>query len=83
MYRERYIPPETGAGKFLTSFLYNFNTASKRFPLNVEGMATLFHPPTATVLTAPHMKRVESRKTGPPSGVAIYGGGEKDLERFQ
>lgn len=80
-YRKREIPPETFMGKLITSYPANLNFASKRFKMNTEGIATLFHLPTVSVLTAPHMIRVESRKTGPPAGLAIYGD-EKELERF-
>ena len=50
--------------------------------MNVEGIATLFHPPTAVVLTAPHVKRVESRKVGPPAGLPIFGE-EEELEKYK
>ncbi|MDI6734025.1 MAG: hypothetical protein QMD50_00825 [Patescibacteria group bacterium] len=79
----REIPPETWAGFWLGgNFSLNTSYASRRFVMNIGGLATLFHPPTAIVLTAPHIKRVESRKTGPPAGLAIFGE-EEDLERFQ
>ena len=68
-------------GKFLTSYILNWNIHSKTFELNTESLATLFHPPTRIVLTAPHMVRVESRKTGPPAGLAIFGDEEK-IEKF-
>ena len=50
--------------------------------MNTRSLATLFHPPTFLVLTAPHLRRVESKKTGPPAGLAIYGD-EGDLEKFK
>jgi hypothetical protein len=50
--------------------------------MNVEGLATLFHPPTSVVLTAPHIRRVESRKTGPPAGLAIFGE-EGEIEKYK
>lgn len=80
-FRTREVPPETWMGKLITSYPSNFNFASTRFEMNTECIATLFHPPTVSVLTAPHMVRVESRKTGPPAGLAIYGE-ERDIERF-
>ncbi len=80
-YRTREVPPETWMGRFVTSHLFNWNFGSKRFPMNVKCLATLFHPPTAVVLTAPHIRRVESRRTGPPAGLPIYGE-EGDIERF-
>lgn len=72
-YRIREVPPETWVGRLITSYLLNWNFASKRFFMNTKCLATLFHPPTKVVLTAPHIRRVESRKTGPPAGLAIYG----------
>jgi hypothetical protein len=52
------------------------------FELNTESLATLFHPPTRMVLTAPHIERVESRKSGAPAGLAVYGE-ESDIEKFK
>ena len=80
-YRTREVPPETWMGRLATSYLFNWNFGSKRFPMNVKCLATLFHPPTAVVLTAPHIRRVESRRTGPPAGLPIYGE-EGEIERF-
>ncbi|MFH1161939.1 MAG: hypothetical protein V1696_01555 [Candidatus Jorgensenbacteria bacterium] len=80
-YRIREVPPETWMGRLMTSYLFNWNFGSKRFLMNVKCVATLFHPPTAVVLTAPHIRRVESRRTGPPAGLHIYGE-EGEIERF-
>ncbi len=80
-YRNREVPPETWMGRLMTSYLLNWNFSSRRFKMNVEGIATLFHPPTMVVLTGPHMVRVESRKTGPPAGLAIFGD-EKEMDRY-
>lgn len=80
-YRTRAVPPETYWGKWYMSYRYASAFVSKRYPLNVEAIATIFHPPTEFVLTAPHIKRVEARKAGAPAGLPIYG--EEDvLERF-
>lgn len=49
--------------------------------LTTETIATLFHPPTNLVLTAPHTQRVESRKVGAPAGLPIYSD-EAELGRF-
>ena len=49
--------------------------------MNIECIATLFHIPTVIVLTAPHIKRNESKKAGPPAGIAIFGE-DKELEEF-
>ncbi len=81
-YRHREVPPETGMGRLITSYILNWNFASRRFAMNTEGLATLLHPPTYLVLTAPHMRRVESRKAGPPAGLAIYGE-EGEIEKFK
>ncbi|OGY98562.1 MAG: hypothetical protein A3A43_03030 [Candidatus Liptonbacteria bacterium RIFCSPLOWO2_01_FULL_56_20] len=81
-YRTREVPEETFMGKLLTSHFFNWNFSSRRFEMNVECLATLFHPPTFIVLTAPHIKRVESRKAGPPAGLAIFGE-EREIEKYQ
>lgn len=47
--------------------------------LNVEELATIFHLPTFTVLTAPLIKRADSRKVGPPAGLPIYSEDESNL----
>jgi len=81
-YKNRYLPAKTWMGRFITSYLLNWNFSSKQVTLNVESLATLYHPPTFAVMTAPHVKRVESRKAGPPAGLPIYGE-EGSIERFQ
>lgn len=83
LYRNREIPEETWLGKLLFSYVFNWGGfGSIMFDMNVECLATLFHPPTIMVLTAPHIKRIDSRKAGPPSGLAIFGD-DKELEKFQ
>lgn len=81
-YKHRDIPQLTGLGQLLTSTLFHRNVNSKFSELSVESIATIYHMPTNVVLTAPYMQRVESRKVGPPSGLAIFGEGS-DLEIFQ
>ncbi len=81
-YRHRQMPFHTGMSRFVTSNILRWSRVSKTMILNVEAIATLFHPPTYIVLTAPHIRRLESRKTGPPAGLPIYGS-EKDIEQFQ
>ncbi|MBI2406305.1 MAG: hypothetical protein HYZ07_00830 [Candidatus Harrisonbacteria bacterium] len=81
-YRERENPTETFMGRFLSSHPLNWNVHSKTIEFNTEEMATLFHPPMRVVLTAPHIKRVESRKAGPPAGLNIFAD-EKVLDEFQ
>jgi len=51
-FRQREVPPATWCGKLVTSSPLNLNFASKRFLLTTKCVATLFHPPTAGVLTA-------------------------------
>lgn len=80
-YRLREMPPETWMGKIVTSFVYHWNFGSERILLTTKSLATLFHPPTAVVLTAPHVRRTESRRAGPPAGLAIFGE-EEELSRF-
>jgi len=81
-YLNRVVPPEKKIGRLINSYLFNWYSYSKRFYMNVEGLATFFHLPTFLVLTAPHIKRVESRKTGPPSGLAIFGE-EGEIEKYK
>ena len=80
-YRHREVPPHTEMGKELMSTSLN-PMASKHIVLSSRSLATLFHPPTFQVLTAPHVKRVESRKVGPPAGLPIYGG-EEEVEKYK
>jgi len=80
-FRNRETPPNTFMGKVMSSYLFNFNTVSQPVTLTTQCLATIFHPPTFVVLTAPHMKRIESRKAGPPAGLAIFGN-EEDLDKF-
>lgn len=56
-YIKREVPPETWMGRFMTSFLFDWNFKSHRFHLNLESVATIFHPPSALVLTEPHIDR--------------------------
>lgn len=80
-YRRREIPPETYWGKWFMSFFYNSGHSSKFFKLNTEALATMFHPPTEFVLTAPHIKRMESKKASAPAGLAIFGE-EELIDKF-
>jgi len=80
-YRKRELPPETWMGRFMSSHPFNLNFHSKRFILNIEGLASLFHPPIKMVLTAPHIKRLESRKAGPPAGLPIFGE-EEEIKKY-
>jgi hypothetical protein len=81
-YRHRVIPPDTFMGRLLTSHLFNWNFSSKSFGMSTVCLATLYHLPTYLVVTAPHIKRIESRKAGPPAGLAIYGE-ENEIDKYQ
>ena len=81
-YRHFSRPPELFTTKLIHSYLFGWNFGSRAFPLNIRGLATIFHPPTVLVLTAPHIKRVTSRKVGAPAGLPIYGE-EGSMERFE
>ncbi len=81
-YIRRELPEEEFIGKLMTSHIFNWNIHTKRFEMNTECLATIFHPPSMMSLTAPHIKRVESRKGGPPAGLAIFGG-EESVEKLQ
>lgn len=81
-FRHRDVPPTGFMGQLLSSMIFHQNTGSKFIELSTESLATIFHLPTMVVLTAPFMQRVESRKVGPPQGLAIFGGSE-DLEIFE
>jgi hypothetical protein len=81
-YLNRSTPTGDFMGKVITSFLFNWNFNHKSIVLNTESVATIFHPPTATVLTAPHVPRVVSRRAGPPAGMAIFGD-EEEVEKYK
>jgi hypothetical protein len=81
-YKHRVTPPLTWLARFVTSHPLNWNFATKSFQITTRSLATVFHPPTSTVVTTPHMVRVESRKAGPPAGLAIFGE-ETEVERFR
>jgi hypothetical protein len=80
-FRERAIPPQNDMGTKILSRWLN-PESSETIMLSSRSLATLFHPPTWLVLTAPHVKRVESKKAGPPSGLPIYGGDE-NIEKYR
>lgn len=81
-YRNRELAPTLFMHKLLTSYFFNPNFGHKSFSMTTEGLATIFHPPTYLVLTAPHVPRVESRKGSPPAGLAIFGD-ESAIEQFK
>ena len=81
IYRNRKLPLKTFMGKLITSKFFHPNFSSHTYPLNTEALATLFHPPMKIILTAPHIQRIESRRAGPPAGLAIYGD-ENSIDKF-
>lgn len=72
-YRNRKLPEESTWGKVTVSHPFNVQLYSKTYILNTTELATLYHIPTEHVLTGPHIKRVESKRMGPPAGLPIYG----------
>lgn len=67
-YAQRYMPEGTLAGRLADPDRPTwFSQKPSVSILNTEELATLFHPPTNVVLTAPSMERVESKKVSPPS----------------
>lgn len=81
-FRRRELPEPDFMGVVMTSYLLNFNNKSQLTPMSTETLATIFHVPTQSVIAAPHIKKVESRKVGPPAGIAIYGEDE-EIDKFQ
>ncbi len=80
-YKHREVPPERFIGRVMNSFVLNWEL-SKRFRMNTKCLATLFHIPTTVVLTEPHLRHLETRKSGPPAGLAIFGG-EEEIEKYK
>ncbi len=80
-YRRRAIPESEYIGKVLTSNGKLRNFSERWAPINVEALATMFHPLTSSVLTAPHIERLSSRRVSAPAGLPIYGDDEA-IKRF-
>ncbi len=76
-YRNRRMPEESSAAKLYTSHPFNVNFASQTFFLTVAELATIYHIPSELVLTAPYVKRLESKRMGPPAGLPIFEEEEK------
>ena len=78
-FRTRALPEKIWLGRFINSNMFFWNSVSKSvtFVLNTEALATIFHPPSFLVLTAPFIKRVEAKRLGPPAGLPIFGEGEE------
>lgn len=75
-FRTRAIPQKEPWGKLLTSLPGYRNRQERWAPLSVETLATMFHPLPASVLTAPHLERLASRRVSAPAGLPIYGDDE-------
>ncbi len=71
-YLEREHSIHQWMGRLLTSHPLMWNVHTKSAVISTEGMASLFHPPTNLITTAPHTQRVESKKMGAPAGLPIY-----------
>lgn len=71
-YRNRKMPEESDVAKLYTSHPFNVNFASRTFFLSVAELATIYHIPSELVLTAPYIKRLESKRMGPPAGLPIF-----------
>ncbi|MDP3963173.1 MAG: hypothetical protein Q8Q39_01615 [bacterium] len=77
-FRERRMPDKgTVTGLAGSGMLASLLAQSSTFVLNTEELATIWHLPSHLVLTAPFVRRVESRKMGPPAGLPIFGGEEE------
>ncbi len=68
----RQMPEETIVGRLFSLNILHFNLNKQTFILNTEELATLYHPPSKIVLTAPFLERVESKKMGPSAGLPIF-----------
>lgn len=79
-YRIRKVYDDTLLGRILDVGLFHFSPKVYRTKrvMNTESLATIFHPPTSFVLTAPFVKRQEARKGGAPAGLAIYGSEDEE-----
>lgn len=79
-FRRRWMHEDGFTGKLLQMKFADWGFTGQRheanYVLNVEELATIYHPPTNIVLTGPLIKRVEAKKIGPPAGLPIYGEGE-------
>ena len=80
-YKNREQAPHGWLERLFSSHPLNWNFYSRHFLLTTRCLATILHPPMKNVTTAPHMKRADSRKAGPPAGLAIFGT-EEDVERY-
>lgn len=80
-YRDRRMIEETGMERALSSSLFSWDFGRRASVLNTEEIATIYHFPHETVLTAPLIKRQESKTLGAPAELPIFGD-EDDLPDF-
>lgn len=78
-YRRRSLPQGSFAGKLAQFHIWTSTFTQKSSLLNTEELATLWHLPTAAVLTQPILKRIEAKTLGPPPGLPIFQEGEQGL----
>ncbi|MEK7560908.1 MAG: hypothetical protein AAB539_03050 [Patescibacteria group bacterium] len=69
-YRVRRMYETDTTTRFLEGGLKSANMG--RMILNVEELATIFHLPTYLVMTGPLIRRIESRRVGPPAELPIF-----------
>ncbi len=74
-YRRRVVYDEIFMARIFELGLFDWGLGpyKSRYILNTEELATIYHLPTFLVMTGPMMHRMESRRVGPPAGMAIYG----------
>ena len=68
---------------FFTLLRTKSTISSSHFILNTEELATIYHYPSNIVLTAPSIKRIESRKVSSPAQLPGQGLGEELPEGFK
>lgn len=85
-YRQRDMYPDTLLEAPLKMKLYHWGFKPWKLTnvvLATDELATLFHPPTAAVLTGPLIKRTDARRVGPPATLPIYGAEDEKLPGFE
>lgn len=75
--RERWMPAEIfGKARYMervfNSSTFSWASGNKGSILNTEELATLYHFPTQTVMTAPLINRQESKTLGPSAGLPLF-----------
>ncbi|MDP3784798.1 MAG: hypothetical protein Q8R12_01845, partial [bacterium] len=72
-------PQGTFMGKLSQFHIFTSTFTQKISLLNTEELATLWHLPTAAVITQPILQRIEAKKMGPPPGLPIFKEGNQEL----